>query len=330
MNILRDADLPRGRLDGGTIAIIGYGSQGAAQAQNLRDSGLRVVVGLRADSPRRAAAHAAGLAVADIPAAVRAATVVVLLTPDEIMGALFAQEIQPHVAPGAYLGFAHGFAIHYGRIVAPPATNVFLVAPKGIGPMVRAQYVAGRGVPALFAVQQDPSGDTRSVALAYAAALGCGRAGVLETTFREETETDLFSEQAVLCGGLTALIRAGFDTLVSAGYAPEVAYFECLHEVKLIADLLHTRGIAGMRAVISNTAKFGDITRGTRIITPAVRDAMQQVLGEVQSGQFAREWQAECAAGRPTLRAQAAADAQLPIEAVGTRLRALMPWLSGD
>jgi ketol-acid reductoisomerase len=315
-------------LEGATIAILGFGSQGAAQALNARDSGLRVVVGLRTNSRRRPTAEAAGLAVAEPADAVRAADVVQMLVPDEVQAEVYEQVVRPTLRPGGYLGFAHGFAIHYGQIVPEVATNVFLVAPKGIGPMVRAQYLAGRGVAALIAVRQDPAGDTREVALAYAGALGCGRAGVLETTFREETETDLFSEQAVLCGGLTELIRAGFETLVEAGYAPEVAYFECLHEVKLIADLIHARGIAGMRAAISNTAKFGDVTRGRRVIGPEVRDAMRTILQEVQSGAFAEEWRREHGAGLRHLRERLAEEGRHPIEEVGARMRGIMPWLA--
>ncbi|MEW6252290.1 MAG: ketol-acid reductoisomerase [Planctomycetota bacterium] len=322
-------------LRGRRIAVVGYGSQGRAQALNLHDSGCDVVVGLRAGSAARAAAD--GLRVADIAKAVGstadgagAANIVMLLIPDEQQPEAYATLIEPHLRPGAYLGFAHGFAIHFRRLVPGPQINVFMVAPKGIGPMVRRQYEAGGGVPALVAVHQDPSGDTRAVALAYAAAIGCGRAGVFETTFREETETDLFSEQAVLCGGLTALIRAGFETLVAAGYAPEVAYFECLHEVKLIAELIHARGIAGMRAMISNTAKYGDVTRGPRVIGPAVRDAMRAVLDDVRSGRFAEEWMAEYAAGSANLRRLLEQDAAHPIEDVGRRLRALMPWLENE
>jgi ketol-acid reductoisomerase len=251
-----------------------------------------------------------------------------LLIPDELQPPAYEQAVRPHLKSGAYVGFAHGFAIHYRRIIPDAATNVFLVAPKGIGPMVRQQYEGGGGVPGLIAVAQDPSGDTREVALAYACAIGCGRAGILETTFREETETDLFSEQAVLCGGLTELIRAGFETLVASGYAPEIAYFECLHEVRLIADLIHACGIAGMRASISNTATYGDLTRGRRVIGPATRQAMQELLKEIQSGAFADEWLAEYAAGKPTMRTLVEKDAQHEIESVGRRLRAMMPWLN--
>lgn len=331
MDVIRGSDVRVDELTGKRIAVVGFGSQGRAQALNLRDSGCDVVVALRPDSLSAAAATPARLQVANLPDAVRSADIVMMLIPDERQPEVYARDIAPHLKPGAYLGFAHGFAIHFRQLVPAESVNVFLCAPKGIGPMVRRQYEAGRGVPALIAVHQDPTGDTRDVALAYAAALGCGRAGILETTFREETETDLFGEQAVLCGGLSELIRTGFQTLVEAGYSPELAYFECLHEVKLIADLIHTRGIAGMRAAISNTAKFGDVTRGRRIIGPATRQAMREILTEIQSGTFADQWMAEHAAGQPNLRAAADRDAAHPIEEVGTRLRKLMPWLTpGD
>jgi ketol-acid reductoisomerase len=322
VNVFRDADIHPELLKSKRIAIIGFGSQGRAQALNLRDSGCQVVVGLRPGSANVAVAQQAGLQVADIPTAVRESDVIALLIPDEVQAEVYARDMAPNLRSGACLAFAHGFAIHYRTIVPAPSTNVLLVAPKGIGPMVRATYQAGGGVPALIAVHQDPTGDTRDVALAYAGALGCGRVAILETTFREETETDLFGEQAVLCGGLTELIRAGFDTLVGAGYPAELAYFECLHEVKLIADLIHQRGIAGMRAAISNTAAYGDLTRGRRVIGAAVRQAMTELLAEIQSGAFAREWLGEQAAGKPHLQALAVKDAAHPIEEVGRALRA--------
>jgi ketol-acid reductoisomerase len=328
VNVFRDPDIRPASLQSMRIAIVGFGSQGRAQALNLMDSGCQVVVGLRPASASARLAAQDGLQVCEIPAAVRQSGVVALLIPDEVQAAVYTREIAPHLRPGAYLAFAHGFAIHYRTLIPAPHINVFLVAPKGIGPMVRAQFQAGGGVPALIAVHQDPAGDTRDIALAYASALGCGRAAILQTTFREETETDLFGEQAVLCGGLTELIRAGFDTLVSAGYPAELAYFECLHEVKLIADLIHQRGIAGMRAAISNTAAYGDLTRGRRIVGAAARQAMKELLAEIQSGTFAREWLAEQAAGNPHLKALAAQAAAHPTEEVGRRLRALMPWLS--
>lgn len=327
MDVLKELDVQTGVLERKRIAIVGYGSQGQAHAQNLRDGGFDVVVGLRAESAQRAAARKAGLAVAEIPEAVLDADVIMMLIPDERQPEVYAGAVAPHIRIGSYLGFAHGFAIHFRKLVPDAGINVFLCAPKGIGPMVRQQFQAGNGVPALIAVHQDPSGDTRDVALAYACGIGSGRAGILETTFREETETDLFSEQAVLCGGLSELIRAGYETLVEAGYAPEMAYFECLHEVKLIADLIHARGIAGMRRSISNTAAFGDITRGRRVVGPEMRAAMKQVLNEVQSGKFADEWMAAQANPNPTWRRKIDADAEHEIERVGQRLRLLMPWL---
>ncbi len=325
MEVIRDADVRLDVLQGKQIAIVGFGSQGRAQALNLRDSGCNVVVALRAGSPSIVAVREAKLEALAIADAASAADIVMLLIPDERQPEVYEFEIAPHLKSGAYLGFAHGFAVHFRKLVPANDVNVFLCAPKGIGPMVRRQYEAGGGVPALVAVHQDPAGDTREMARAYAAAIGCGRAGILETTFREETETDLFGEQAVLCGGLSALIRAGF---VAAGYAPELAYFECLHEVKLIADLIHARGIAGMRQAISNTARYGDVTRGQHVIGPAARQAMAEILAEIQSGVFADQWMAEHAAGQPNLRAAAERDAAHPIEAVGARLRRLMPWLS--
>lgn len=327
MDALRETDVRADVLQGRRIAVIGYGSQGAAQAMNLRDSGLDVVVGLREGSATRSRVAEAGLRMCGVAEAARDADVVMLLIPDEVQPEVYEAEVGGALRRGAYLGFAHGFAIHFGRIAPSEDVNVFLVAPKGVGHMVRSQYEGGLGVPGLIAVHQDPSGNTRDVAAAYAGGLGCGRAGILETTFREETETDLFGEQAVLCGGLSELIRAGYETLVSAGYAPEMAYFECLHEVKLIADMIHERGISGMRAAISNTAEYGDLTRGRRVIGAGVREAMRQVLREIQTGTFAEEWMAEHAAGRRQMQELAGRDAEHPIEDVGRRLRRLMPWL---
>jgi ketol-acid reductoisomerase len=324
---MHDQDVRSAALDRKHIAIIGYGAQGHAHALNLRDSGFGVLVGLRKGSPRCAAAQDAGLRVCEITEAARGSDVVMLLIPDEVQPEAYAREIEPNLRPGMYLGFAHGFAVHFRKITPPANVNVFLVAPKGPGPLVRRQYQAGGGVPCLVAVHQDPSGDTRDVALAYAKGIGGGRAGILATTFREETETDLFGEQAVLCGGMTELVRAGFETLVAAGYAPEMDYFECLHELKLIADLMYERGLSGMRAAISNTAKYGDLTRGPRVIGSSVRAAMLTILTEIQTGAFADEWLAECAAGKPRLRELAAQTASHPIEHVGKRLRAMMPWL---
>jgi ketol-acid reductoisomerase len=259
--------------------------------------------------------------------AVSIADIVMVLAPDEEHGALYMRAIHEHLTPGAYLAFAHGFSIHFGTVVPPKTVNVFMVAPKGPGSLVRTEYEAGRGVPALIAVHQDPSKDTRAVALAYAAGIGAGRAGILETTFREETETDLFGEQAVLCGGLTSLITAGFETLTEAGYAPEMAYFECMHEMKLIVDLMYERGIEGMRDAISNTAKYGDYTRGDRIVDERTKDAMRAVLAQIQNGAFAQEWVAEQAAGKPRFTGFRRAWSGHPIEAVGRKLRGLMPWM---
>ncbi len=327
MNVLYDRDARSAVLKPKKIAVLGFGSQGHAHALNLHDSGYNVTVGLRKGSPSRAAAEEAGLKVREPAEAVRAADVVMVLIPDELQPEVYERDIRPNLKDGAYLGFAHGFGIHFRKIVPPKSVNVFLVAPKGPGRLVRRQYQTGSGVPCLIAVHQDPSGDTRDVALAWACGIGGGRAGILETSFREETETDLFGEQAVLCGGLTELIRAGFETLVAAGYAPEMAYFECLHEVKLIVDLIYERGITGMREGISNTAEYGDITRGRKVIGPAVRQAMQQLLADIQSGKFADEWMAECAAGKPKMTELAARDANHQVEQVGRRLREMMPWL---
>jgi ketol-acid reductoisomerase len=327
MQAYYDADIDRHALDGKTIAIIGYGSQGRAHALNLRDSGHDVVVGLREGSAKREAARRDGVNVAGISEAAARGDLVMLLIPDEEQPATYMREIVQHLKPTAALVFAHGFAIHFGTIVPPAANDVFMVAPKGPGRLVRSEYEAGRGVPALVAVFQNPSGKARDLGFAYASGIGAGRAGVLETTFKEETETDLFGEQAVLCGGVSELIFAGFETLTDAGYAPEMAYFEVLHELKLIVDLVYERGIDGMRSAISNTAKYGDFTRGPRIVTAETRATMKQILAEIQSGQFAQEWVAEHAAGKPSFNAYRAKAVQHPIEAIGARLRGLMPWL---
>ena len=327
MDMLHEPDVKSDLLKSKRIAMIGFGSQGRPQAMNLRDSGLDVIVGLRPSSASKAVAERDGLTVCGVAQAVQSSQVVMMLIPDEVQPEVFERDIRPNLRDGAYLGFAHGFAIHFGKIVPPPEVNVFLVAPKGVGRMVRRQYEAGGGVPCLVAVQQDRSGDTRDVALEYACGLGGGRAGILETTFREETETDLFGEQAVLCGGLVELIRAGFETLAAAGYAPEMAYFECLHEVKLITDLIHERGIAGMYAAISSTARFGGLTRGSRVIGEPARRAMKELLAEIQSGAFAEEWLAEHAAGRRQMDEQMERNAGHTVEEVGRRLRDKMPWL---
>jgi len=328
MNALYDRDAMPEKLRGKTIAIVGYGSQGRAHARNLRDSGYDVVTGLREGSPSRHAAQEDGIPYDTVAAAVRRADVVMMLAPDEEQPAIFRESVAPYLRRGAYLAFAHGFAIHYGTIVPPAEVSVFMVAPKAPGRLVRSEYEAGRGTPCLIAVAQDAAGDTRDVALAYACAIGGGRAGVLETTFKEETETDLFGEQAVLCGGLTRLVTAGFETLVEAGYAPEMAYFECLHEVKLIVDLMYERGIEGMRDAISNTAKYGDYSRGDAVIGDEAKRAMRALLRDVQSGAFAQEWIAEHAAGKPRFHRFRATWAAHPLEGVGKKLRGLMPWMN--
>ncbi len=308
------------------IAVLGFGAQGRAQALNLRDAGLAVVVGLRAGSASAAQARAEGLAVATPEEAVASAELITFLIPDAQQPAVYAA-LAPRIRAGSTLVFAHGFAVHYGQLVPRADLDAILVAPLGVGDQVRAQHQAGAGVPALIAVAQDASGRARERALGYARALGCARAGIIESSFRDEVETDLFAEQAVLCGGLTHLVTAAFDTLVEAGYSPEVAYFCCLHEVKLLADLMHARGIAGMRESISLTAEHGDYSRGPRVIGTATRTAMREMLAEVQSGAYARELRQEIAAGTPVVKAgRAAARAHL-IEQVGARLRARMPWL---
>jgi len=327
LNIYYDKDADLARLAGKTVAVIGYGSQGHAHAQNLRASGVSVIVGLRKDSPSWAKAEAAGLRVATPADAAREARVVMLTVPDETAAQIYAEEIAPNLDDGDYLAVAHGFNIHFRAIVPPAEVNVFMVAPKGPGHTVRALYEQGKGVPCLVAVDADPSGDTLQMALAYAKALGGGRAGIIETTFRDETETDLFGEQTVLCGGLTALMQAGFETLVEAGYAPEMAYFECIHEVKLIVDLVYEGGVANMRYSVSNTAEYGDLTRGPRVIDASVKERMKQCLKEIQEGSFAREFILEKRAGNVGFEALRRRAAAHPLEAVGARLRSLMPWL---
>jgi ketol-acid reductoisomerase len=328
MNALYDRDARPAALHAKTIAVIGYGSQGRAHARNLRDSGRDVVVGLRPGSASRATAAADGVPVDTIERATARADVVMMLAPDEEQPALFLRSVQPNLRPGAYLGFAHGFGIHFGTIVPPPDANVFMVAPKGPGTLVRTEYEGGRGVPCLIAVAQDPGGDTRALALAYAAAIGGGKAGILETTFKEETETDLFGEQAVLCGGVSALITGGFETLVEAGYAPEMAYFECLHEVKLIVDLIYEGGIANMNYSISNTAEYGEYVSGPRVVTADTKAEMKRILDDIQSGRFVRDFMAENQAGSPSFKASRRRGAEHPIEEVGARLRAMMPWIA--
>jgi ketol-acid reductoisomerase len=317
-----DADL--GVLKGKKIAVIGYGSQGRGQSLNLRDSGLSVIIGLRPGKSWDRAKEE-GFEVLPVKDAVKKADVVQVLLPDEHQAAVYRAEIGPNLSPKSCLMFSHGFNIHFGQIVPPATVDVIMVAPKGPGAMVRRTYEEGKGVPALIAIQQDASGKARDIALAYAKGIGATRAVVLETTFREETETDLFGEQAVLCGGCTSLIKAGFETLVDAGYAPEMAYLEILHELKLIVDLIHEGGLTRMRASISNTAQYGDLTRGPRIIGPEVYEVMQDLLEEIQTGEFAKEWILENQVNRPVFNALTKADEEHLIEEVGEDLRALMP-----
>jgi ketol-acid reductoisomerase len=326
MEAIYDRDIDRGAIEGKTIVILGYGSQGRAHALNLRDSGCKVVVGLRGDSKSRPEAQREGLEVAEVAEAVKRADITMVLIPDEEQPATYMRDIKDNLKPGSALAFAHGFAIHFGTIVPPANVDVWMCAPKGPGRMVRHEYEMGRGVPCLIAIQQDFSGKAKAMAAAYASGIGGGRAGVLETNFREETETDLFGEQAVLCGGTTALVTAGFETLVDAGYAPEMAYFECLHELKLIVDLMYEKGIEGMRESISNTAKYGDYTRGSRIVNDQTKQTMKDMLKEIQSGAFAQQWVAEHAAGKPSFNKYREAAAKHPIEKVGVKLRQLMPW----
>jgi ketol-acid reductoisomerase len=330
MKVYHDDDADVAALTGKKIAILGYGSQGHAHALNLKDSGMDVRVGLRADSASCPKAEKAGLRVVDTATAAREADVVMILVPDEQGSEIYERDVALGLKAGKYLAFGHGFNIHYKKIVPPADVNVFMVAPKGPGHLVRSEYQKGRGVPCLLAIAQDPSGNTRQVGLAYAKAIGGTRAGVLETTFKEETETDLFGEQAVLCGGLTELIRAGYETLVEAGYSPEMAYFECLHEVKLIVDLIYEGGIANMRYSISNTAEYGDMTRGKRVIGDETRKAMKGLLADIQSGKFADEWITEYRCGLPHFRELRTEAAKHPVEEVGAKLRNLMPWLAAD
>jgi ketol-acid reductoisomerase len=328
--ILYDADANPDALKGKKIAILGYGSQGHAHALNLRDSGFDVVVGLRTDSSSRAKAEAAGLEVLDTADAASEGDIVMILLPDEKQGEVWNAEISDGIAEGNLLLFGHGFSIHYGEIEPPPGVDVAMVAPKGPGHLVRRQYEEGKGVPCLMAIHEDASGNARELVLAYSSGIGGGRAGIIETTFKDETETDLFGEQSVLCGGATELVRAGYETLVEAGYDPRLAYFETLHELKLIVDLMYEKGIQGMRYSISNTAEYGDMTRGTKVIGPEVREAMKQVLADIQSGEFAKEWIAENRAGAENFLRMRDEAAGHEIESVGKDLRSMMPWIDQE
>ncbi|MBB5715495.1 ketol-acid reductoisomerase [Sphingomonas aerophila] len=323
----RDADL--NLITDKKVAIVGYGSQGHAHAQNLRDSGVKeVVVALRPGSATAQKATEAGFSVKSTAEAAAWADLVMILAPDEHQAAIWDADIKAHIRPGAAIAFAHGLNVHFGLIEPPAEIDVIMIAPKGPGHTVRSEYVRGGGVPCLIAIQQDASGNAHDVALAYASAVGGGRSGIIETNFREECETDLFGEQAVLCGGITHLIQAGFETLVEAGYAPEMAYFECLHETKLIVDLLYEGGIANMRYSISNTAEYGDITTGPRIITEETKKEMKRVLADIQGGRFVKNFVLDNRAGQPELKAARKAAAAHPIEKVGAELRAMMPWIA--
>jgi ketol-acid reductoisomerase len=325
--IFYDSDADLSNLEGKTVAILGYGSQGHAHALNLRDSGVDVVVGLREGSSSRADAEGEGLEVLGVADAASRGNIVMILLPDEKQAEVWEAEITDGIAEGNLLMFAHGFSIHFGQIVPPPGVDVGMVAPKGPGHLVRRQFVEGRGVPCLMAVHQDATGTARDTVLAYASGIGGGRAGIIETTFKDECETDLFGEQSVLCGGATELVRAGFETLVEAGYDPRLAYFECLHELKLIVDLMYEKGIQGMRFSISNTAEYGDMTRGKRVIGPETREAMRKILADIQSGEFANEWIAENRAGGESFQRMREEAAGHQVEKVGKDLRGMMPWI---
>ena len=328
MNIYYEKDADLRLIQSKTVAIIGYGSQGHAHALNLKDSGARVIIGLRTDGGSFEKAKNAGFEVYSVGEAASKADVIMILLPDEIHGNVYKQEIASNLKAGKYLVFAHGFSIHFGQIVPPKEINVFMVAPKGPGHLVRHEFEKGGGVPDLIAVHNDYSGNTKNMALSYASAIGGGKAGILESTFKEETETDLFGEQAVLCGGLSALMTAGFETLVEAGYQEESAYFECIHEMKLIVDLIYEGGIANMRYSISNTAQYGDLTRGPRIVNENVKSEMKRVLEEIRSGRFATEWMLENKANKPSFNALNKNGEEHRLEKVGNRLRSLMPWIT--
>ncbi len=330
MNIFYDKDCDLSIIKDKKVTIVGYGSQGHAHANNLKESGVNVTVALRAGSASTAKAEASGLKVQSIEDAIKEADVVMILAPDEHQAALYRNSVEPNIKQGAALAFAHGFNIHYEQIDPRADLDIIMIAPKGPGHLVRATYTEGGGVPSLIAVHQDASGQAKELALSYASANGGGRAGIIETTFKEETETDLFGEQAVLCGGATALVQAGFETLVEAGYAPEMAYFECLHELKLIVDLMYEGGIANMRYSISNTAEYGDLTRGPRIITEETKAEMGRILKEIQNGEFARDFILENQAGAATLKAKRRLGREHQIETVGAELRSMMSWISDN
>ena len=325
--MLYDDDADLSLLDGKTVAVIGYGSQGHAHALNLKDSGVAVVVGLREDSTSVPQAREQGLEVLPVVEAASRGDVVMMLVPDELHRRVWEGEVRDGVAEGNLVLFGHGFSIHYGEVTPHAGIDVAMIAPKGPGHLVRRQFLEGSGVPGLIAVAQDATGEARALALAYARGIGCTRGGVIETTFKDETETDLFGEQAVLCGGASELVQAGFETLVQAGYDPDMAYFECLHELKLIADLMYEKGLAGMRSSISNTAEYGDYTRGKRVITEQTRAAMREILAEIKSGDFAREWIAENRAGQESFKRMRAEQADTQIEHVGEELRSHMDWI---
>ncbi|MBE7527082.1 MAG: ketol-acid reductoisomerase [Burkholderiales bacterium] len=327
MKVYYDKDADLSLIKNKKVAIIGYGSQGHAHANNLNDSGVVVTIGLRKDGASWDKAKKAGLTVKEVSEAVKDADVIMLLLPDEQMASVYQTEVEPALKKNATLAFAHGFNVHYGQIIPREDLDVIMIAPKGPGHLVRSTYTQGGGVPSLIAVHQDKSGRARDLALSYAAANGGTRGGVIETTFKEETETDLFGEQVVLCGGLTSLIQAGFETLVEAGYAPEMAYFECLHEVKLIVDLIYEGGIANMRYSVSNNAEYGDVSRGPRIITDETRNEMRKILREIQTGEYAREFILENRAGAPVLKSSRRLASEHPIETVGAKLRDMMPWI---
>jgi ketol-acid reductoisomerase len=330
MKVYYDKDADLAIIRSKKVAIIGYGSQGHAHANNLKDSGVQVTVGLRLGSASAVKAENSGLTVKSVADAVKAADIVMILTPDQHQAKVYREDIEPNIKKGAALAFAHGFNIHFGQIDPRVDLDVIMIAPKGPGHLVRSTFTQGGGVPSLIAVHQNVSGKAKELALSYASANGGGRAGIIETNFREETETDLFGEQAVLCGGATALVQAGFETLVEAGYAPEMAYFECLHELKLIVDLMYEGGIANMRYSISNTAEYGDLTRGPRIVTEETKKEMKRILTEIQNGQFAREFILENQAGAPTMHAMRRRSREHQIEVVGAKLRDMMPWIKAN